>query len=72
MSETTNGARAARLDIDALDAVAIIGSGMITYGTHLIYAPAAWIVGGVFLVVPACITAIAAARAAEVKPVEPE
>jgi hypothetical protein len=41
----------------ALDAVALCGAGLITYGAHLIYHPAGFIIGGVFCLGGAWISA---------------
>lgn len=32
----------------ALDATALLGAGLITYGGHLVYQPAGFIIGGIF------------------------
>jgi hypothetical protein len=44
----------------AIDVAAAGGLGMVVYGVHLVYAPAGWILAGIFVVVA---SALAAAKA---------
>lgn len=41
----------------ALDGTALTGAGLITYGAHLVYHPAGFMVGGAFCLAAAWITA---------------
>lgn len=40
-----------------LDAIGLTGAALITYGAHLVYAPAGFIVGGLFLLAAAWLAA---------------
>jgi hypothetical protein len=61
MSDESTSAGASRLSDLALDGAAIGGAGLITIGAHMIYQPAAFIVGGLFLLGGAWLTARRAA-----------
>lgn len=60
MSDETKPRRSA--PVDAGDVLAAAGAGAITYGVWLMHQPAAFIVGGAFLLAVSVIRAIVKAR----------
>lgn len=57
MSNATTSGGLGRLGQAVLDGTGLSGAAMITYGAHLIYHPAGFIIGGLFLLAGAWITA---------------
>lgn len=51
-----------RIPVDLSDVLGLAGGGLISYGAHLIYEPAGFIVSGVFCVAGAVFSAVAKAR----------